>query len=421
MIFFYRILTLILFPFFVAVIYLRRFKNKEDKIRFKEKIFITKPNFPNKKKVIWIHAASVGETNSVIPLIKELIERNKQIFVLLTTSTFTSSQLIKKKELSSENFQHNFFPLDVQFLVKKFLNYWRPKLVIFIDSEVWPNYLLEISKREIPLMLLNGRISMKTFKRWKIIPNLSKKLFSLYDLCLASSKESEKNLKELGVRKVKFIGNLKFCAVIKDEKGNGVIKSIPNDVYVWCAASTHPGEEEMILKTHSLLKQKGLNIITIIIPRHINRSPKILAICNYVKLKSQIIRSHSEILKGTEILIINSIGEMSKYFFACRSIFMGKSFSEKLIKVGGQNPIEAAKCGCKIYHGPYVSNFKEIYSYLNEKKIAFEVTNENDLADNLLKDIGEVENFNKKNIQDLNSFGDKILNLITEEVLRLTK
>ncbi len=112
---------------------------------------------------------------------------------------------------------------------------------------------------------------------------------------------------------------------------------------------------------------------------------------------------------------------MSKYFFACRSIFMGKSFLDKLINVGGQNPIEAAKCGCKIYHGPYVSNFKEIYSYLNEKKIAFEVSNENDLADNLLKDIGEVENFNKKNIPDLNSFGDKILNLTTEEVLRLTK
>ena len=309
----------------------------------------------------------------------------------------------------------------MQFLVKKFLNYWHPELVIFIDSEVWPNYLLEISKREIPLMLLNGRISMKTFKRWKIIPNLSKKLFSLYDLCLASSKESEKNLKELGVKKVKFIGNLKFCAVIKDEKSNGVIKSFLNNDYVWCAASTHPGEEEMILKTHLLLKQKGLNIVTIIIPRHINRSPKILEICNYEKLKSQIIKSHNEILEGTEILIINSIGEMSKYFFACRSIFMGKSFLDKLINVGGQNPIEAAKCGCKIYHGPYVSNFKEIYSYLNEKKIAFKVSNENDLADNLLKDIGEVENFNKKNIPDLNSFGDKILNLTTEEVLRLTK
>ena len=144
MIFFYRVLTFFLFPIFIVITYLRSFFNKEDKKRFKEKISFKETFFPRNKKVFWIHAASIGETNSVLPLIEEIIENNQEIFVLLTSTTLSSSELIKKKKLNKNNFQHRFFPLDIQFLVKKFLNYWRPKLVIFIDSEIWHNYLLEI-------------------------------------------------------------------------------------------------------------------------------------------------------------------------------------------------------------------------------------------------------------------------------------
>ena len=147
------------------------------------------------------------------------------------------------------------------------------------------------------------------------------------------------------------------------------MKSVFNEHYIWCAASTHPNEEEIILKTHNLLKQKGIKIITIIIPRHINRSNEIDKISSNFNLKSQIVNKFEDLSKDSEILIINSIGEMINYFQNCESIFMGKSLSKKLIKVGGQNPIEPAKCGCKIYHGPYISNFKEIYRYLREKKL----------------------------------------------------
>ena len=147
---------------------------------------------------------------------------------MLTSTTLSSSELIKKKKFNKNNIQHHFFPLDVQFLVKKFINYWKPEMVIFVDSEVWPNYVLEISQRKRPLMLLNGRITMKTFKRWKLLSSLSLKLFGLYDLCLSSSKESEKNLKSLGAKKVKFIGNLKFCTKINSEKRYIELKSIFN-------------------------------------------------------------------------------------------------------------------------------------------------------------------------------------------------
>ena len=420
MIFLYRFLTFLLFPIFLIIVYLRRFTNKEDKIRFKEKISISKIDFPKNKRVFWIHAASIGETNSVFPLVSKLIKDNENIFILLTSTTLSSSELIKKKKFNKNNIRHHFFPLDVQFLVKKFINYWKPELVIFVDSEVWPNYLLEISKRKIPLILLNGRITMKTFKRWKFVSRLSLKIFGLYDLCLSSSKESEKNLKSLGAKTVKFIGNLKFCTKINTEKRYIELKSIFDKHNIWCAASTHPGEEEIILKTHALIKQKGLKIITIIIPRHINRSKEIDKISNNLNIKSQIVNKFEDISKDSEILIINSIGEMIEYFHNCKSIFMGKSLSKKLIKVGGQNPIEPAKCGCKIYHGPYISNFKEIYGFLKEKKITHEVVNEIDLSQNLIKDFNN-KDADKKNIDEINFHGDRILDSTINEIFKLIK
>ena len=421
MIFLYRILTFFLFPIFIIITYLRRFTDKEDKIRFKEKISINESFFPKNKKVVWIHAASIGETKSVLPLIQEIIKNNQKIFVLLTTTTLTSSQIVNKTGLNQNNFQHRFFPLDVQFLVKKFLDYWNPETIIFVDSEVWPNYLLEISKRNIPLMLLNGRITTKSFKRWKIFPNLSKKIFNLYDLCLTASSESEKNLKSLGAKNVKFIGNLKFCVSASDKNDNHELKSFFNNYFIWCAASTHRGEEEIILRTHNLLKNKINNLLTIIIPRHIIRSKEVYDICNKLNLKGQIVSKSEDIIEKSEILIINSIGEMTKYFYNCKSIFMGKSLSKNLIKVGGQNPIEPAKCGCKIYHGPYVSNFREIYNFLNKKEIAYEVKNEIELSENILKNFENNNYLSKKNIEDLNNYGEKILNLTTKEVLDLSK
>ncbi len=420
MIFFYRALTFFLFPIFVLTIFFRRYFNKEDKKRFIEKISVNDYFLPKNKKIIWIHASSIGETNSVFPLISKLTKENEDVFILLTSTTLSSSRLIERKKFNGDNVQHRFFPLDVQFLVKKFINHWEPELVIFVDSEIWPNYLLEITRRKIPLVLLNGRITMKTFNRWKLVSRLSSKLFGLYDLCLSSSKESEKNLKSLGAKNVKFFGNLKFCTNINSDKKYIDMKSIFIKHHIWCAASTHPDEEKIILKTHNLLKQKGIKIVTIIIPRHINRSSQINKISGDFNLKSQIINKFEDISKDSEILIVNSIGEMINYFQNCESIFMGKSLSKKLIKVGGQNPIEPAKCGCKIYHGPYISNFKEIYKFLKEKKIACEITNEIDLSQNLIEDFNNKNLKNKRNIDEINLYGEQILNLTTKEILRLS-
>ena len=421
MIYLYRFLTFVFFPFFIIIIYFRKFKGKEDKLRFKEKISVKETQLPETKKVIWMHAASIGETNSILPLIKEIIKQDDKIFVLLTTTTVSSSQLIKKKKFSRNNFQHRFFTLDVKFLVNRFLNHWRPELVIFVDSEVWPNYLLEVAKRKIPLILINGRITMKTFKRWKVIPSFSRKIFSLYDLCLSSSKESEENLKSLGAKNVKYFGNLKFCPANPNTDNINNLKLSLNNNSIWCAASTHPGEEEIILNTHIKLKEKNKKVVTIIIPRHISRSDEIFTLCKRFNLNGKIINSFSEINNKHEVYIVNSIGEMTKYFYNCKSIFVGKSLSKKLIKVGGQNPLEPAKCGCKIYHGPFVSNFKEIYDFLRNKNISHLVTDAVNLSEYLLKDFSDQTNDLKRNILELDDYGNKILSLTTKEVLSFRK
>ena len=217
MIFFYKIFTNIFFPIFILVIFFRKFLNKEHKKRKKEKFVISgqlgRFKLEN-KKIIWIHTASIGEMNSITPIVNKLTENNKEIFILITSITLSSSQIFEKNFRDNKNVYHHFLPLDVSFLIEKFLNYLKPEKVIFVDSEIWPNTLRIIKSKKIPLILLNARISNKTLKRWKMIGSFSKKIFSFFDLCLASSNESLENLKDLGSKNVKFFGNIKFLSLI---------------------------------------------------------------------------------------------------------------------------------------------------------------------------------------------------------------
>ena len=207
--------TLINFIFFLIplIIFVRLIKKKEDIKRFKEKIGF----FPKKKingKLIWFHGASVGEIKSVIPLI-EKFQKNKKIKqILITSNTLSSSFVINK--LKKKKIIHQFFPIDTYFISKKFIDYWKPSKAFFIDSEIWPNTILNLSKKRIPIILINGRITKKSFNRWSYFPNFSKRIFSKLNLCLASSQESLKYLKKLQVKNVRYFGNLKF-SISEDE------------------------------------------------------------------------------------------------------------------------------------------------------------------------------------------------------------
>jgi|TARA_B100001093_G_scaffold518207_1_gene602284 3-deoxy-D-manno-octulosonic-acid transferase len=416
----YRYLTYFLFPLLVILIYFRSIFNKEDKVRYKEKIWSShfKASKENNKKLIWFHAASIGECLSIMPLINELNNKNKNLNFLITTVTLSSSKLLKKRLFQHQNIVHRFFPLDLKNLAEKFLNSWRPDLVCFVDSEIWPNFLFKIKEKNIPLLLINARITKKSLNKWKIFFNFAKKVFNNFDLCLAASEESKNNLNNLQVKDLKYIGNLKYSVQSNPDKLEEPNKNILNNYKTWCAASTHSGEELTILKTHIEIKKKYSNTLTIIVPRHISRSFYIKKLSNKFNLSTQILHDNDSIRSDIEVLIINSFGVLPKYFNYCKNIFIGKSLIKERKNQGGQNPIEAAKLGCKIFYGPYVYNFQEVYNLLNSYGIAEKVNNEQELSQKIIENFDNPIVEKKEELNLLNSYGEKVLN---ETILEIRK
>ena len=406
----YRYLTYFLFPLLIILIYFRSIFDKEDKIRFKEKIFSSyfRARKDNKKKLVWFHASSIGECLSIIPLVNEISNRHENVSFLITTVTLSSARLLKKIT-QRQDITHRFFPVDIENLAEDFLNSWKPDLACFVDSEIWPNFLFKIKEKNIPLFLINGRLTKKSFNRWKIVSNFAKKVFNNFDLCLASSVESKNNLSKFQVKNLKYIGNLKYSARNIFDEINDSNKKVLNNYKTWCAASTHVGEELFILKTHVEIKKKYDNVLTIIIPRHVERSFFIKKLSKKFNFTAQILNENDLINSKTEILIINSFGVLPKYFNYCRNIFIGKSLIKKRKNVGGQNPIEAAKLGCKIFHGPYVYNFQEVYDRLKIYGIAKEINNEQELAEKIILNFATPMEENLQQVNLLINYGEKIL------------
>ena len=419
----YRILTFFAYPLLIVLIYIRTFLKKEDQKRYKEKIYSScfDVNKNKNKKLIWFHAASIGETLSILPLIEEINNLNRNINFLITTVTLSSARLLLERLRKKNHITHRFFPLDTESISEKFLNGWKPDLVCFVDSEIWPNFLFKIKEKNIPLVLINGRITKKTLKKWNIFPHFAKKVFSNFNLCLPCSVESKKNLEKFKIEKISYIGNLKFTNKIKKKSLDIPNIKILDTFKVWCAASTHEGEEIIALKTHLEIKKKYNRILTIIIPRHIDRVFYIKNLTEKFNLQSQILNEGDIINNTGEILIINSFGVMSKYFDYCKNIFVGKSLIKKLSTTSGQNPIEAAKLDCKIYFGPYVYNFQEVYDFLKNNNMAEQINNEYDLSDKIIENFKTPKKLNHQNINLLNSHGDKILHNTIVELNKLIK
>ncbi len=417
MLFIYRFFINFFFPLIIIIVFFRRSFNKEDKIRFKEKLFSSSFNASknSNKKLIWFHAASLGELKSIIPLLKKLNEKKKFDF-LITTTTLSSSRLFSKELLNEKNITHRFFPIDKPNLVKKFLDAWSPNLSVFVESEIWPNFFLEIKKRKIPLILLNGRITKKTFLRWNLVQNLAEKIFKSFELCLPGSVESKKYLEKFKVKNIKYLGNIKLAS----ENNTGNLSHKNKEILIankfWCALSIHKEEDLFCLKTHLKIKTIHKNIITIIIPRHIDRVKKIEKKCQKLNLNCQILSKDEQIINGKEIIIINSYGVSSNYLELCKSVFIGKSMIKRLKPVGGQNPIEAAKLKCKIYHGPYVYNFEEIYELFNKHRITEKIYDENELSNKISIDLSQTNQINFEAIDIINNLGKKILSDTCDEL-----
>ena len=396
---FFLFLLLLISPFILII---RIFLGKEDRNRFKEKYgFLAKNNKPN--ETIWIHGASVGEILSIIPIIMRF-EKDKKIKRILITSSPTSSSHILSKFRFKKTI-HQFYPFDLNFLTKHFINHWKPKLAIFVDSEIWPNMFNNLYKKKIPLILLNARITKKSFNRWKFFPNFSKKIFEKITIALPQNMESKKYLKLLGTKNIKLIGNLKFFGGLqKDNIKNLILKKKFSKRIVFCAASTHRTEELFIGKVHKELKLEIKNLITIIIPRHINRKKEIIDELNNIGLNSQLHTSQKKLSKSTDIYIVDTYGESTKFYSLSKLTFLGGS----LIPHGGQNPLESAREGNYILYGPHIENFKEVYEMLEKLKVTTKVKSIKKMKSVVRQKI----NFLQRNTvnKKLKYLGDKILN-----------
>ena len=344
-------------PFIDCVINKRCREGKEDPARIGERRGKPSRNRP-KGSLIWIHAASLGESLSVLPLIQLLHSRYKRCNFLITTGTVTSAKMLSKR--LPKNVIHQFVPVDCPQWVDSFLDHWQPSLAMWVESEFWPNLIKLTESRNIPMVLVNGRISPRSLQSWSRFPGTIASLLSGFKLCLAQSHTDMKNLRTLGAANVQMLGNLKYASapLPADTQIVTELKASFADRPAWLAASTHPGEEEFIINTHKNLSDKLPKLLTIIAPRHPIRGELIAELAANQGLTGQL-RSRAKALRpNTDIYIADSIGELGVFYRVAPVSFIGGS----LIPHGGQNILEAAKLGSAVIFGPFTENFNEITS-----------------------------------------------------------
>ena len=405
MYFLYNILGIIFFLISPFILFLRLINGKEDWRRILEKYAYY--NLKKTDTTVWFHGASVGEIMSILPLINKF-EKDKSIKkILLTSSTLSSASIIAKKPLKKTT--HIYYPFDIGFICNNFLNYWEPKIAIFVDSEIWPNMYEKINSKKIPLILINARITSKSFKRWQIFSSFAKNVFSKITIALPQNQETQNYLKRLGVKKIKFVGNLKYFKNDKQSLKKNVQKYFKNKK-VFCAASTHYNEEKIIGKLHLKLKKKFKNLITILVPRHINRSEDIKQELRKLKLIVTERSSGHKPSENCDVYIVNTYGEMSKFLRLSNVTFIGGS----LVNHGGQNPLEAVRMGNYVMHGKKVNNFKEIYKELKSLKISSEIKN----IDQMEKVFVKNHNYKISNskLNKINYLGAKIFENNVKEI-----
>jgi 3-deoxy-D-manno-octulosonic-acid transferase len=354
----YRLLTAAAVPVADMVLKQRLKRGKELAARLGERRGespVARPDGP----LVWLHVASVGEMVSVLPLIERI--RARDIAVLVTSGTVTAAELAERR--FPPGVIHQFVPVDMPQFVARFLNHWRPNLGLFVESDLWPNLIIAAARREVPLILVNGRLSERSFNRWKLAPRTAGALLGRFDLCLAQSADDASRFADLGAPRYVTTGNLKLdvpAPPVDPDKLRKLQAAIAGRPVI-AAASTHPGEEIELVDVHRRLKHSFPGLLTILVPRHPERGASIAGIARGAGLTFAQ-RSLGELPdRATEIYVADTLGELGMIYRLAPIVFIGGS----LVGHGGQNPIEAAKLGAAILHGPHVWNFAEIYSVLD--------------------------------------------------------
>lgn len=371
----YRILTRLGRPLIEIYLQSRLKKGKEDKARFEERRGVPSCARPC-GRLAWLHGASVGEAVSLLPLI-ERITVEKGWRVLLTTGTVTSARLMEER--LPKGAIHQYVPVDCPDWVARFLDHWRPDLALWVESEFWPNLILETKARSVPMILLNGRISDRSLIRWRRYSGTIRTLLSCFSLCLAQSRIDGERLLELGAKRVACPGNLKFAAppLPVDNAKLEAFRRQLGDRPCWLAASTHEGEEAIAASIHQALSIRYPRLLTIIAPRHPPRAAIVWRELEAMGLRVACLSADAEISPDTDILLGDTMGEMGLLYRLAPIAFIGKS----LTGAGGQNPLEPARLGVSVLFGPDMSNFAKISQDMQDSGAAHRTLDRASLQD----------------------------------------
>jgi len=379
----YRLLTTLLTPVLPLWIGWRRLRGKEDGARIGERFGHAALARPT-GTLLWLHAASVGEANSVLLLIANIRERFPAIHILLTTGTVTSARLMQAR--LPKGVIHQYAPVDTPGAVGRFIRHWQPDIAFWVESEFWPNLIHTTHESDCFMGVINARLSEKSFRSWNKHPAMIGELLSCFDIVFAQSVDDGKRLQALGAKHVLSVGNLKYDAALLpcDEEELLRMKNAVGNRPVWLAASTHPGEEAVAAQTHRLLGAARPDLLTIIVPRHPERGP---AIADMLRKDFRVrVRSQGEaITADTQIYVADSLGELGLFYRLCTIVFVGGSLAAR----GGQNPLEPARLSCAVIAGPHTHNFADMYAEMEKIGGCLRAENAKELAahiDRLMKD-----------------------------------
>ncbi|MEO1397509.1 MAG: lipid IV(A) 3-deoxy-D-manno-octulosonic acid transferase [Pseudomonadota bacterium] len=373
----YRGIGTLAYPFVGPFLRSRAARGKEDRERRGERYgyaSVERPAGP----VVWLHAASVGESLAIMPLIDRI--EGFDVSIVLTTGTVTSAAIAEDR--LSQNTHHQYVPLDLQRAINRFLDHWKPDLAIFAESEIWPTTIRELAKRNVPQILVNARMSDRSNRRWQKRTALAEAVFGELAQVIAQTETDAQRFRDLGAPWVTVAGNLKTDVDLPPANPE-VLARLRAQIGLrpsWVAASTHEGEEAAVADAHRMLSLHEPNVLTVIVPRHPERSAQIAAELAAQGLTITTRSSREPITNQTQIFLGDTIGEMALYLGLSRIVFMGKSLKAE----GGQNPFEPAKLSVAILSGRYVQNFREAYENLLKAGGARLVRDEKMLAGHVL-------------------------------------
>jgi 3-deoxy-D-manno-octulosonic-acid transferase len=374
----YRVLTFLAGPALRVYLYRRVTRGKEEKGRLRERFGIASQPRPA-GPLVWLHAASVGESLSLLPLVEALRTREPALNVLVTSGTVTSARLLQTRLPAGVIHQYN--PIDRAAWVRRFLDHWHPDLALYVESELWPNLLGITQARGIPTGLLNARMSESSFRNWRRMPSLIQRLMAGFQFCLAQNPTQAERMAALGARNPRPLGNLKCAAkpLAVDPEALAQLRRAVDGRPCWLAASTHDGEEAVAAEVHAHLRASHPGLLTIIAPRHPERAGEVARLLHSRGLRVAL-RSRDGIANlggDTDVYLVDTLGELGLFYSLCTLAFVGGSLGE----VGGHNPIEPARLGCAVVHGPDMRAFSEIAEDLSEPGGSWQVSD----ADGLIR------------------------------------